>query len=231
MLEESVQVAEGPIGTGARTRLVDGRGRTVSTAILYEVVRALRELSPGEMVMVRTDPLPAIDSDVRAWCRTAGHELVEAKQAEDARDYAVRKAAVVRVQPAWAMVISNPGLEELLSPLGFALAAALAGSPVAIYFQGPAVRVLSGSFTERLVGWQRPFSGFARRGLERVGHPQAHEKLRQLDDLGARIYVCSGSMAHFKVAAEELMLAGIRIATYPTFVEEMNRAGVQVFLQ
>ena len=38
-------------------------------------------------------------------------------------------------------------------------------------------------------------------------------------------------MAHFKVAAEELMLAGIRIATYPTFVEEMNRSAVQVFLQ
>jgi predicted peroxiredoxin len=67
--------------------------------------------------------------------------------------------------------------------------------------------------------------------LERVGHPPAHEKLRQLDDLGARIYVCGGSMAHFKVAAEELMLAGIRIATYPTFVEEMNRSAVQVFLQ
>jgi hypothetical protein len=38
-------------------------------------------------------------------------------------------------------------------------------------------------------------------------------------------------MAHFKVTAEQLMLPGIRIATYPTFVEEMNHAGVQVFLQ
>jgi len=27
--------------------LVDGRGRSVSTAILYEVVRSLRELDPG----------------------------------------------------------------------------------------------------------------------------------------------------------------------------------------
>ena len=102
---------------------------------------------------------------------------------------------------------------------------------MAIYFQGPAVRVLTRSFTKQLAGWQRPFSAFARRGLERSGHPPAHEKLRQLGDLGARIYICGGSMAHFKVTAEQLTLPGIRIATYPTFVEEMNHAGVQVSLQ
>ncbi len=212
------------------TRVVDGRGRSISTSILYEVVRALRELSPGDIVTVRTDRLPAVDSDTRAWCRTTGHELVAVEDLPDARGYAIRKAAAAREQPAWAVVISNPGLEELLSPLGFALGAALGGSPVAIYFQGPAVRVLTHSFTERLAGWQRPFSAFARRGLERAGHPPPHEKLRELDDLGARIYVCGGSMDHFKVTAEEL-LPGVQVGTYPTFVEEMNRAGVQVFLQ
>ena len=40
------------------------------------------------------------------------------------------------------MVISNPDLEELLSPLGFALAAALEGIEVRLYVQGPAVRIL-----------------------------------------------------------------------------------------
>lgn len=71
---------------------------------------------------------------------------------------------------------------------------------------------------------------FARRGLERAGHPPPHEKLRQLNDLGARIYACGGSMDHFRVTPDEL-LQGVRIATYPTFVEEMNAAGVQVVLQ
>jgi predicted peroxiredoxin/TusA-related sulfurtransferase len=216
-------------GSGAAA--VDGRGRSISTAILYEVVRTIRELSPGEIVGVRTDPLPAVDSDVRAWCRTTGHELVEVEEIEGARDYAIRKAAAVRPQPGWAIVISNPGLEELLSPLGFALAAALAGSVVAIYFQGPAVRVLTRSFTEQLAGWQRPFSAFARRGLDKAGHPPPHQKLRQLEELGGRLYVCGPSMEHFKVAADDLVLPGVQIAAYPTFVEQMNRAGVQVFLQ
>ncbi len=213
------------------TQLVDGRGRSVSTAILYEVVGALRDLPRGSEIRVRADLLPAIDSDVRAWCRTTGHELAEVKEVESAREYVIRKASEVRKRPAWAMVISNPGLEELLSPLGFALAAALGGSAVSLYFQGPAVRVLTRSFSERLDGWRRPFSGFARRGLARTGHPPPHEKLRQLDDLGARIYICGPSMEHFKVATEDLFLAEIHVAAYPTFVEQMNSAGVQIFLQ
>jgi predicted peroxiredoxin/TusA-related sulfurtransferase len=223
--------SDGKPGAQTEGQLVDGRGRSISTAILYEVACALRGLAPGDVISVRTDSLPAVDSDIRAWCRTTGHELVQVVEADDARDYAIRKPAEVRQQPGWAIVISNPGLEELLSPLGFALAAALAGSPVAIYFQGPAVRVLTRSFSERLRGWRRPFSSFARRGLDRAGHPPPHEKLRQLEDLGARIYICGPSMDHFKVAADDLFLSGVQIAAYPTFVEEMNGAGVQVFLQ
>jgi predicted peroxiredoxin/TusA-related sulfurtransferase len=212
-------------------RLVDGRGRSISTAILYQVACAMGRLSPGTVIKVRTDPLPAVDSDIRAWCRTTGHELVETEDVANVRDYTIRNAAEVREQPPWAVVISNPGLQELLSPLGFALAAALAGSPIAIYFQGPAVRVLTHSFSEKLPGWQRPFSALARRGLEKAGHPPPHQKLRQLDDLGAQIYICGPSMEHFKVNADELFLPGVHIAAYPTFVEQMDSASVQIFLQ
>jgi hypothetical protein len=38
-------------------------------------------------------------------------------------------------------------------------------------------------------------------------------------------------MEHFKVAADDLLLTGVQIAAYPTFVEQMNAAEVQVFLQ
>lgn len=211
--------------------VVDGRGRSVSTAVLYDVVCALRELEPKDTIKVRTDALPAVDSDLRAWCRTTGHELVSIEEAAGSREYVVRKAATLPEQPAWAIVVSNPGLEELLSPLGFALAAALSGSQVSIYFQGPAVRVLTRSFSERLPGWKRPFSAIARRGLDRAGHPPPQAKLHQLADLGARIYICGPSMEHFKIHADELLFTDVKIAAYPTFVEQMNAAGVQVFLQ
>jgi hypothetical protein len=41
------------------------------------------------------------------------------------------------------VVVSDPGLEELLSSLGFALAAPLEGAQVSLYFQGLAVRALA----------------------------------------------------------------------------------------
>lgn len=62
-----------------------------------------------------------MDNDIRAWCRSTGHEFVVVEEGADARVYAVRKAAEVRERPAWAVVISDPRLEEVLSPLGFAL--------------------------------------------------------------------------------------------------------------
>jgi predicted peroxiredoxin len=192
----------------------------------------MRELAPGEEVSVTADPLPAVDSDIRAWCRATGQELAAVEEGERERRYRIRKSDRPASAPPWALVVSDPGLEELLSPLGFALAAALSGSQVAIYFQGPAARVPARGFKEKLKGPHRaPFSGLARRGLARAGHPSPQEKLRQLRELGARIYVCGPSMEHFKVSEEDLLFDDIRIAAYPTFVEEMDAAGVQLFLQ
>jgi len=221
----AVQAETGPLD-------VDGRGLSIPTAILYDVVIGMRELDAGDGISVVADAAPAIDSDLRAWCRTTGNDLIGVDEQPSERRYRIRKSDQPRPQPPWAMVISDPGLEELLSPLGFALAAALSGSPVAIYFQGPATRVLSGGFTERLKGAHRaPFSAFARRGLASSGHPPPHEKLGQLRELGARIYACAPSMEHFKVSADELLFPDVKVAAYPTFVEEMNAAGVQIFLQ
>lgn len=163
-------------------------------------LNAMRDLEPDEQTSVRTDALPAVSSDIRAWCRTAGHELTGVEERDTERRFGIRKPARPRAQPPWALVISYPGLEELLSPLGFALAAVLGGSQVAIYFHGPALRVPTHGFQERLKGPHRaPFSRFARRGLARTGHPPPHEKLAQLDELRARLYVCGPSMQHFKV--------------------------------
>jgi predicted peroxiredoxin len=157
---------------GSGVRVVDGRGRSVSTSILYEAVRALRELAPGP------------------WSRCG-------------RTFSL---------PWTAMSALGAGRSDTS-------------------WWAPAVRVLTRSFSEKLAGWQRPFSAVARRGLGKCGHPPPQQKLRQLNELGARIYVCGPSMAHFKVTADEFFLPGIAIAAYATFVEQMNRSGVHVFLQ
>jgi predicted peroxiredoxin/TusA-related sulfurtransferase len=231
-VEGRSEAGTNPDTTQAEPQEVDGRGLSISTAILYEVVTRLDSLEPGGELRVRVDGTPAIDSDIRAWSRTTGHDLILVDERGQERRYLIRKTGRTRSRPPWAFVISDPGLEELLSPLGFALGAALGGSEVALYFQGPGVRVLERGFRGRLKGLHRaPFSGFARRGLARSGHPAPQEKLRQLRALGGRIYACAPSMEHFKVNADDLVFDDIHLAAYPSFVEEMDAAGVQIFLQ
>ena len=217
-----------PIVTAAP---LDLRGKSISTFIAYEVLRRLFGLADGETLEVLTDAREEIDNDLRAFCRTRGQEITAATQANGSQRYTITKRPLRASGKRYAAVISDPGLEELLSPLAFALAAALEGSDVSLYFQGPAIRVLAKDFTEHLHGPGRPFSRFARAGLTKAGHIPAQEKLRQLQALGARLYACAGSMQHFKVAKTDLAFDDVTLAEYLTFMEIMAGADVNVFLQ
>jgi predicted peroxiredoxin/TusA-related sulfurtransferase len=227
MVEATVAEPSAPV---APRLSIDTRGRSITTAVIYEAVLAMRLLAEGESVEVLTDDSEAIDNDVRAWCRTAGHQLLRTAVEPGAARYQIAKGAPPETHHSLAVIITDPGLLELLSPLGFALGAALGGSKVHIYFQGPGVRVLKKDYKPRLGGLSRPFSRFARRGLERVGHYPAAEKLRQLQDLGAQLYVCGPSMERFGVPKDQLAFDGVTVAAYLTFVEVMNSSDVQIAL-
>jgi predicted peroxiredoxin/TusA-related sulfurtransferase len=210
---------------------LDMRGRTITTFIAYGAAARLAELPAGGTLELLADAAEDIDSDLRAWCRACGHEIAGTDRGDGTRGYTITKGAPTPTGRRLAAVISDPGLEELLSPLGFALAAALEGIDVALYFQGPAVRVLANGFTERLHGPARPFSRFARAGLAKAGHVPAQEKLRALQSLGAQLYACGPSMRHFKVARADLAFPGVIVAEYLTFVDTMARADIHVFVQ
>ena len=213
-----------------RTSL-DMRGKTITTYIAYETLKQLGDLADGESLELLTDAREEIDNDIRAWCRTRGQELADAGHADGSQRYVITRRPLRPSGKRYAAVISDAGLEELLSPLAFALAAALEGSDVSLYFQGPAVRVLAKGFTEHLHGPGRPFSRFARAGLARAGHIRAQEKLRQLQALGGRLYACAGSMQHFKVGRSDLAFSDVTVAEYLTFMETMARADIHVFVQ
>ena len=217
-----------PIATSAP---LDLRGKSITTFIAYETLQRLAGLADGDSLELITDADEGIDNDIRAFCRTRGQEITAAPRTDGSQQYTIAKRPLRPSGKRYAAVISDPGLEELLSPLAFALAAALEGSDVSLYFQGPAVRVLANGFTEHLHGPGRPFSRFARAGLTKAGHLPAQQKLRQLQALGARLYACAGSMQHFKVAQTDLAFAGVTIAEYLTFMETMAHADINVFLQ
>ena len=213
--------------TRTRTSL-DLTGKTITTYILYEVHEALAACGEGDRVEAITDALPAIDSDLHAWSRATGNCLAEVTEHGTTRRYVVEKGPPKRSEHRLAAIISDDGLFELLSPLGFALAAALEGHAVSLYFQGPAVRVLAPGYRARMHGLGRPFSRFPRDGLAKVGHLPPQDKLRQLQRLGARLFACGPSMEHYKVDPTNLALENVNIAAYVTFMEQMESVDIHL---
>lgn len=211
-----------------RTSL-DLRGRTITTYIVHEIRRALTTMACGERIEVVTDPFEAITIDLQTWCRVTGNQLVEADDAGPSWRFTIEKGAPSPTIRSYAGIVQDDGLMELLSPLGFALAAALEGYQVSLFFQGPAVKVLRKGYVARLHGIGRPFSRFPRLGLERAGHLPPQEKLRQLRGLGAHIYACGPSMHHFGVTEHELAVDDVTVCEYLTFLEQIEQADVRLF--
>jgi TusA-related sulfurtransferase/predicted peroxiredoxin len=208
---------------------LDRRGKTITTFVVFDAAAALQRMQVGERLEVLTEDRRFFEHDIEAWCRASGHTLVATDPISSGRRFLIEKGTAVEKSTSLAMVISMAGLEELLSPLAFALAAALEGIEVNLYVQGPAVRVLSRGFQPKLQGWARPFSRFAAADMAKSGHIPAQAKLRQLRSLGAHIYMCAGSMDHFKVSEDDLIFDDLPQVEYLTFMAVMESADIHIY--
>lgn len=209
---------------------LDGRGKSITTFVVYEANRRLTEMTDGEALEILTDDFEPFVADIAAWCQATGHRLIATASNGDGLRFLVEKRSHKSTGKKLAMVISTDGLEELLSPLGFALAAALEGIEPHLFFQGPAVRVLARGFRPKLRGWARPFTRFAAAGLSNAGHIAAQDKLEQLRSLDAHLYVCGPSMSHFKVSKEQLIFEDLPIVEYLSFMATMEKADIHLYL-
>lgn len=209
---------------------LDGRGKTITTFVVYDAATALAEMAQGDVLEIITDEFEAFEPDIAAWCRATGHVLRVSEPTPRGHRFLIEKGRTKVHETKLAMVISSAGLEELLSPLGFALGAALEGIDVHLYFQGPGVKVLTRGFRAKLRGWARPFTRFAAAGMTKSGHIPAQEKLAQLRSLGAHIYVCGGSLEPFKVRREDFIFDDMAIVEYLTFIEIMENADIQLYV-
>ena len=70
-----------------------------------------------------------------------------------------------------------------------------------------------------------------RKEMAKAGHLPPQDKLEQLKELGARIYICGGSMDPFGVKKSDLIFDDVIVAEYLTFLEVMENADIQIFLQ
>src|SRR3974390_779418 len=128
--------AEGAGMSSTTQASLDMRGKTITTFIAYEALRQLAGLADGETLELVTDASEEVDNDIRAWCRTRGQELAATGHTDGCQRYVITKRPLRPSGKRYAAGISDPVLEELLSPLAFALAAALEGTEVSLYFRG-----------------------------------------------------------------------------------------------
>jgi len=211
-------------------KALDRRGKTITTFVVFDAFTELQTMNEGELLELLTDDFEPFREDISAWCQATGHLLVSSEKIATGHRFLIAKGAPKTKETGLTMIVSNDGLEELLSPLGFALGAALEGIEVHLYFQGPAVRVLTKGFQPKLKGWARPFSRFAAAGMTKSGHIPAQEKLLQLRSLGAHIYVCGGSLQPFKVKREDLIFDDLPIVEYLTFMSIMEEADIHLYV-
>jgi len=211
------------------TKSLDRRGKTITTFAIFDVAAEFAAIRRGDVIELLTDDFEPFTHDVAAWCGSTGHKLISSVSTADGVRFLIEKGPTPTTDASLAVVISSDGLEELLSPLGFALAAAPEGMAVHIYVQGPAVRVLARGFRPKLHGWARPFSRFAASGLSKAGHLPAQDKLRQLRSLGAKIYMCGPSMQHFRVKSDALIFDDLPLVEYFSFMSVMRNANVQIY--
>ncbi|MDH3262094.1 MAG: sulfurtransferase TusA family protein [Acidimicrobiia bacterium] len=211
-------------------KTIDRTGKTITTFVVFDASTELETMNEGDVLEVLADDFEPFPADISAWCRATGHRLLASDRVATGYRFLIEKGSPKTKETSLAMVISADGLEELLSPLGFALGAALEGINVHLYFQGPAVRVLTKGFQPRLKGWARPFTRFAAAGMTKSGHIPAQDKLHQLRGLGGHLYVCGGSLQPFKVKREDLIFDDLPIVEYLTFMSVMERTDIHLYI-
>ncbi len=211
---------------------LDFSGKKISGFIIYKVSEKLDSLKINESIKIKTDNYKAVQQDLMAWGRMTGNKIEVTDDNQNNLVFEITKIAnQINKGKSFSIIISDKGLEELLSPLGFSVGAALSGYQVNIYFQGPAVKVLEKGFKEKLKGFNSIFSGFARNGLSKIGHSPAQSKLRILEKHGAKFYVCQPSMEHFGLKEQNIAFSNIVICEYFTFIEVLEKSDIKFFLQ
>lgn len=110
-----------PKGEIKSDRSIDMRGKTITPFIVYYIVKNLKDMQKGELLEVNTDRFEAIENDIGAWARMTGFPLEKIETGDEYQRYYIRNIETAETEKKLAMIISNPGLEMLLSPLGLAL--------------------------------------------------------------------------------------------------------------
>jgi predicted peroxiredoxin len=202
-------------------------GKNTSAFIINSLSIILDSAAIDDYLDFKVDKHDAIDNDLATWSQISGNKLILIERTELHQTYRVVKKKESLSGKRLALMVSEEGKEELISPIGLAWAAALSGMDVDIYFQGPAVKVLDRGYEESFNRSDKIFNGAARNGLDEIGHISTREKIEELHRLGARFYVCEPSMNYFKIKRSRLFLTEITMTEHQIFMQIVADADIR----
>lgn len=209
------------MGPGDARHELDMRGNGMTTDIVARAINRLDEIAHGESLALTVDAGEAIDNDLRAWCEATGNHLLRVEESGDSSTYHIEKGVPVAVVHRMALVVSSDDHSHLAAPLSLALAAALEGVEVAIFFEGDAVSILTDRFID---GGARRWA----RRLRRSARAEAHGQVRQIHDLGGDLYACARAVNEHKLTRADFVFDRIVQAEYLTFLPIMEEADIQL---
>ncbi len=209
------------MGTRDARHHLDLRGTGMATEIVTRAVNRLDVMSPGESLSLQVDATEAIDNDLRSWCEATGNHLLDVTDRGDDRIYVIEKGIPINVVHRLALVMSSPDHDRLEAPLSLAIAAALEDVKVSIFFEGPAVRILTRGFDRRESrGW------FGR--SRKTAATEAQKRVRRIQDLGGHLYVCERALGARAIRPGDLAFENVTHAEYLTFLPVMEEADIQL---
>jgi predicted peroxiredoxin/TusA-related sulfurtransferase len=197
------------------------RGNGMTTDIVARAINRLDAMAHGEILALKVDAGEAIDSDLRAWCEATGNHLIRVDDFGESRTYHIEKGVPLSVVHRMALVLSSDEHDHLAAPLSLALAAALEGVEVSIFFEGDAVSILTHDYVR-----EGP-----RRWMRRIGRAaraEAHIRVQQIHDLGGDLYACARAVAARSLTPGAFAFDRVVQAEYLTFLPVMEEADIQL---
>jgi predicted peroxiredoxin/TusA-related sulfurtransferase len=211
--------------------LVDARETWKPYRVTYKVIKALRGREIGSVVEVITKDDEGLLNDLGVWCRATGCELLSEQPGAAGAHVLIRKGEPKRNGRVMTVIMSTASLEDAVYPLDKALAGAVLGMDVNLVFEGAAVRLLKRGYRPRLSG---RVGGLFTTMVERVmrteiGWPLPQESILFLEDLGARIYICSPSMFGYGVREQDLIVGRYTLGAVVTWADLLACSDIHIF--
>ena len=207
----------------------------------------MRDIKPGaELLVTASDP--GFASDVPAWCRSNGHELVEIKQVGPNTTARIRRglpgsgpATNARRGNKKTMVVFSGDLDKVLAAFVIANGAVSMGNAVTMFFtfwglnalRKDAPQAAGKALLDRMFGWMMP------RGVNRLKLSQMHMlgmgtammkhvmKSKQVDSLRDLMAQARAGGVKFVACSMSMNVMGI---TPEELIDGVDTGGVAAFL-